>query len=116
MGYSPWGPKSVRHDLVTKQEWKPIEYLDLDQAERDFYSTSQDNAHSKQEVVTEETSLWEVPIRNMEMTNHHQSKALVQFSRSVMSDSSQPHESQHARPPCPSPTPRVHPNSCASSP
>ena len=29
----------------------------------------------------------------------------VQFSRSVMSDCSQPHESQHARPPCPSPTP-----------
>ena len=39
----------------------------------------------------------------------------VQFSRSVMSDSLQPHESQHARPPCPSPTPRVHPNSCPSS-
>ena len=35
----------------------------------------------------------------------------VQFSHSVMSDSLQPHESQHARPPCPSPTPRVHPNS-----
>ena len=32
----------------------------------------------------------------------------VQFSCSVMSDSLQPHESQHARPPCPSPTPRVH--------
>ena len=32
-----------------------------------------------------------------------------------MSDSLQPHESQHARPPCPSPTTRVHPNSCASS-
>ena len=32
-----------------------------------------------------------------------------------MSDSLQPHESQHARPPCPSPTPGVHPNSCASS-
>ena len=31
----------------------------------------------------------------------------VQFSRSVMSDSLRPHESQHARPPCPSPTPRV---------
>ena len=28
----------------------------------------------------------------------------VQFSRSVVSDSLQPHESQHARPPCPSPT------------
>jgi len=31
----------------------------------------------------------------------------VQFSRSVISDSLQPHESQHARPPCPSPTPGV---------
>ena len=31
-----------------------------------------------------------------------------QFSRSVVSDSLQPHESQHTRPPCPSPTPRVH--------
>ena len=39
----------------------------------------------------------------------------VQFSHSVMSDSLQPHESQHARPPYPSPTPGVHPNSCASS-
>ena len=34
----------------------------------------------------------------------------VQFSRSVVSDSLQPHELQHARSPCPSPTPRVHPN------
>ena len=32
----------------------------------------------------------------------------VQFSCSVMSDSLRPHESQHARPPCPSPTPGVH--------
>ena len=32
----------------------------------------------------------------------------VQFSHSVVSNSLQPHESQHARPPCPSPTPRVH--------
>ena len=39
----------------------------------------------------------------------------VQFSRSVMSDSLQPHELQHARPPYPSKTPRVHPNSCPSS-
>ena len=35
----------------------------------------------------------------------------VQFSRSVMSDSLRPHESQHTRPPCLSPTPRVHTNS-----
>ena len=39
----------------------------------------------------------------------------VQFSPSVMSDSLRPHESQHARPPCPSPTPGVHSDSCPSS-
>ena len=39
----------------------------------------------------------------------------VQSSRSAMSDSLRLHESQHARPPCPSPTPGVHSNSCASS-
>ena len=39
----------------------------------------------------------------------------VQFSRSVMSDSLRPHESQHAKPPCPSPTPRVHSDSRPSS-
>ena len=36
----------------------------------------------------------------------------VQFSCLVMSDSLWPHESKHARPPCPSPTPGVHPDSC----
>ena len=39
----------------------------------------------------------------------------VQFSHSVMSDSLRPHESLHARPPCPSPTPGVYSNSCPSS-
>ena len=39
----------------------------------------------------------------------------VHFSRSVMSDSLWPYKSQHARPPCPSPTPRVHTNPCPSS-
>ena len=39
----------------------------------------------------------------------------VQFSRSVVSDSLWPRESQHARPPCPSPTPRVYSNSCPLS-
>ena len=40
----------------------------------------------------------------------------VQFNRSVMSDSLRPRESQHARPPCPSPSPGVHSDSCPSSP
>ena len=39
----------------------------------------------------------------------------VQFSHSVISDSLQPHESQHTRPPCPLQTPRVYSNSCPSS-
>ena len=39
----------------------------------------------------------------------------VQFSCSVVSDSLQPHELQHARPPCPSPTPGVYSNSCPLS-
>ena len=39
----------------------------------------------------------------------------VQFSCSVVSDSLWPHESQHTRPPCPSLTPRVYPNSCPLS-
>ena len=39
----------------------------------------------------------------------------VQFSHSVMSDSLRPHESQYARPPCPSPTPGIYPNPNPSS-
>ena len=39
----------------------------------------------------------------------------VQFSHSVVSNSLQAHESQHTRPPCPSPTPGVHSNSCPLS-
>ena len=40
----------------------------------------------------------------------------VQFSHSVVSDSLRPHESQHTRPPCPSPSPGVHSDSRPSSP
>ena len=46
---------------------------------------------------------------------HQYSTSSVQFSRSVVSDSLQPHELQHARPPCPSPTSGVHWDSCPSS-
>ena len=41
--------------------------------------------------------------------------SISQFSHSVVSDSLRPHESQHARPPCPSPSPRVHSDSCPLS-
>ena len=42
-------------------------------------------------------------------------KSHIQFSHSVMSDSSRPYALQHTRPPCPSPTPGVYPNSCPLS-
>ena len=44
--------------------------------------------------------------------NFSEAHGSVQFSRSVVSDSLQPHGLQHTRPPCPSPTPRVYSNSC----
>ena len=53
--------------------------------------------------------------------NHHHNLSVeqlcssVRFSHSVVSDSLRPHESQHAKPPCPSPTLGVHSNSCPSS-
>ena len=42
----------------------------------------------------------------------HYTFSSVEFSHSAMSNSLWPHEPQHARPPCPSPTPGVHPNPC----
>ena len=51
----------------------------------------------------------------MNIKVHSHKMPSVQFSCSVVSDSLQPHELQHARPPCPSPTPRVYPKPCPSS-
>ena len=61
-------------------------------------------------------SSWRLRIRNTVYIKRNLMKChSVQFSRSVVSDSLRPHESQHARPPCPSPAPRVYSNSCPSS-
>ena len=51
----------------------------------------------------------------LSVDGYHSFQQSVQFSHSVVSDSLWPCESQHARPPCPSPTHGVHPNSCVSS-
>ena len=63
---------------------------------------------------TAEGMVWEVRSLVWEVRSYmlHSS---VQLSHSVVSDSLQPHGLQHARPPCPSPTPRVYSNSCPSS-
>ena len=61
----------------------------------------------------------EPPGKPLEYTEELYKKGLqfssVQFSCSVVSNSLQLHEPQHTRPPCPSPTPRVYPNSCPLS-
>ena len=58
-----------------------------------------------------------IPIQAVALTEAHMCFQIssVQFSHSVVSDSLRPHESQHARHPCPSPSPRVHSNSHPSS-
>ena len=58
-------------------------------------------------------TLIESEVSQKEKNKYHISS--VQFSCSVVSNSLRPHESQHARPPCPSRTPRVHPDSRSSS-
>ena len=57
------------------------------------------------------SSVWIIYIVLNSHTRHSLCTCSVQFSRSVVSYSLQPHELQHAKPPCPSPTPRVHSNS-----
>ena len=77
-----------------------------------LFRASNENAASwHPEMETLGRELRDVPDSwTMEMVS-----VLVQFSRSVVSDSLRPHKSQHARPPCPSPSPRVHSDSCPSS-
>ena len=56
-----------------------------------------------------------ITTEDVNITSFYRWRNSVQFSRSVVSDSLQPHELQHARPPCPSPTTRAYPNSCPLS-
>ena len=54
---------------------------------------------------------WQWPL----LLTHYLRFSSVQFSRSVVSDFLRPHEPQHARPPCPSPTSGIYPNPCPLS-
>ena len=61
------------------------------------------------------TTTWKTSRITLLIPVNPKHKRSVQFSRSVVSDSLQHHEPQHYKPPCPSPTPRVHPNPCPLS-
>ena len=73
--------------------------------------------------VEEKGKVWDIYLQSPDVwSSNVQSLALfciyfssVQFSRSVVSNSLRAHEPQHTRPPCPSPTPGVHPNPCPLS-
>ena len=58
---------------------------------------------------------WGVTLDSLFISFIHSIFGSVQFSYSVVSNSSQPHGEQHARHPCPSPTPQACSNSCPSS-
>ena len=118
VGYSPWGHKRVQHNLLTKQQgWEnkmaeeqvDMEYISLHGYIRNtpsHRSACRTPADRGQEYLTRGKEC-------IKACKTHFSS--VQFSCSVVSDSLRPHESQHARPPRPSPTPRVHSDSCPSS-
>ena len=67
--------------------------------------------HSPSSVILEPPKIKSVAVSTVSPSQF----SSVQFSRPVMSDSLQPHESQHSRPPCPSPAPGVHSDSRPSS-
>ena len=66
-------------------------------------------------ITGKDKETWHATVHGLTKSQTQLQFCSVQFSRSVVSDSLWPHESQHFRPPCPSPTPRVYPNSHPSS-
>ena len=67
------------------------------------------------DVIYPTIILFTLPLYSTHPQSRSLSSGLVQFSCSVMSDSLRPNVLQHARPPCPSPTPRIYWNSCPLS-
>ena len=113
------GSQRVGHDWVTELNWTEKNLQSLFH----FFLTEKWN-DVQHYAGFRNTPQWFDICRHFEMSNviklalicpHTKSFSSVQFSRSVVSDSLRPHESQHPRPPCPSPTPGVHPDSHPSS-
>ena len=94
--------------------------LDLEKAEESEIKLPTSVGSTKKQESSRKTSTSALltmpkPLTLCITTNCGKFFSSVQFSRSVMSDSLWLHGPHHARPPCPSPTPGVYPNSCPSS-
>ena len=90
---------------------------DMEFVAREDIGGQRESGRREDPICSNQTLLRQEPDPQGRTTRSAASSAFssVQFSRSVMSNSLRPHESQHARPPCPSPTPGVHSDSCPSS-
>ena len=75
-----------------------------------MWSTSLSTDTSATHVQTQRAHRTPAESGQESLTSGKEYISSVQFSRSVVSDSLRPHESQHARPPCPSPAPKVSSN------
>ena len=89
-----------------------VDWLDLLTVQGTLKSLLQH--HSSKASILRRSAFFIVQLSNPYMTTGKTIRS-DQISRSVVSDSLRPHESQHARPACPSPTPGVHPDSRPSS-
>jgi len=89
--------------------------MDLTEAE-DIKKRWQEYTYPKKIFMTQITTMVESLTYSQKSWSLNSSGASVQFSSITQSCLTlRPHESQHTRPPCPSPTPRVHSDSCPSS-
>ena len=116
-----WALRNITTNKANGGDGIPIELFQIlkDDAVKVLHSICQQIWKTQQWPQDWKNSVF-IPIpkkRNAkECSNYHTISLIsVQFSCSVVSDSLQPHESQHARPPCPSTTPGVHSDSRPSS-
>ena len=116
-----WGKEPLCCPIVSWEIWfpgPPPLYWFSELAKSDIVQDPEvKNGRAKQLPLFIECSCWLEVMRDslksplLETQPVRDKFSSVQFSLSVVSDSLLPHESQHARPPCPSPTPGVHSDS-----